>query len=122
MSFSPVNLTMDFTETYKLITYNFTIIFFFNFFTQSLINCFIKFQRSPTYIPPSFFIASILTSFCHNHIPLPIMTKIHQNFMAGNFYKYAERLLVGVLGIEPSLHEPESCVLPVYDTQLLITI
>ncbi len=25
-------------------------------------------------------------------------------------------LLVGVLGIEPSLHEPESCVLPVYDT------
>ena len=24
--------------------------------------------------------------------------------------------MVGVLGIEPSLHEPESCVLPVYDT------
>ncbi len=23
-------------------------------------------------------------------------------------------LLVGTLGIEPSLHEPESCVLPVY--------
>src|SRR6185295_6821186 len=26
--------------------------------------------------------------------------------------------MVGVLGIEPSLHEPESCVLPVYDTPL----
>ena len=24
--------------------------------------------------------------------------------------------LVGVLGIEPSLHEPESCVLPAYST------
>ncbi len=27
-----------------------------------------------------------------------------------------ERSLVGVLGIEPSLHEPESCVLPAYAT------
>ena len=34
----------------------------------------------------------------------------------------SERLLVGVLGIEPSLHEPESCVLPVYDTPPMLKL